>query len=51
MARAFKVANDPPRGPVFVALPIDVMEQDTDVAAPAAPVAPAAPPLPWLNPS
>ncbi|MAT84975.1 MAG: hypothetical protein CMD39_11880 [Gammaproteobacteria bacterium] len=38
MARAFKVANDPPRGPVFVALPIDVMEQDTDVAAPAAPV-------------
>lgn len=29
MRRAFKVANDPPYGPVFVALPIDVMEQDT----------------------
>jgi predicted Rossmann fold flavoprotein len=29
MRRAFKVANDPPFGPVFVALPIDVMEQDT----------------------
>lgn len=33
MRRAFKVANDPPRGPVFVALPIDVMEQETDIAA------------------
>lgn len=33
MRRAFKVANDPPRGPVFVALPIDVMEQDTDAPA------------------
>jgi benzoylformate decarboxylase len=33
MRRAFKVANDPPRGPVFVALPIDVMEQETEVAA------------------
>ncbi len=31
--RAFKVAADPPAGPVFVALPIDVMEQDTDVEA------------------
>ena len=29
MRRAFKVANDPPFGPVFVALPIDVMEQET----------------------
>ncbi len=28
--RAFKVANDPPAGPVFVALPIDVMEQESD---------------------
>jgi benzoylformate decarboxylase len=27
--RAFKVATDPPAGPVFVALPIDVMEQET----------------------
>lgn len=33
LRRAFKIANDPPAGPVFVALPIDVMEQDTDVAA------------------
>lgn len=29
--RAFKVANDPPAGPVFVALPIDVLEQETEV--------------------
>ena len=28
--RAFKVANDPPAGPVFVALPIDVMEQESE---------------------
>ena len=33
MARAFKIANEPPCGPVFVALPINVMEQQTDVAA------------------
>src|SRR6266508_6674167 len=28
--RAFKVANDPPGGPVFVALPIDVLEQESE---------------------
>ena len=28
--RAFKVANDPPKGPVFVSLPVDVMEQETE---------------------
>ena len=33
LARAFKVANDAPKGPVFVGLPIDVMEQETAVAA------------------
>jgi benzoylformate decarboxylase len=33
MARAFKIANEPPCGPVFVALPINVMEQQTEVAA------------------
>ena len=33
LRRAFKIANDEPRGPVFVALPIDVMEQETKVAA------------------
>ncbi|MEZ5726549.1 MAG: thiamine pyrophosphate-binding protein [Burkholderiaceae bacterium] len=33
MHRAFKIANDPPYGPVFVALPIDVMEQSTEHAA------------------
>ena len=27
--RAFKVANTPPLGPVFLALPIDLMEQET----------------------
>jgi len=35
MRRAFKVATDAPRGPVFVSLPIDVMEQETSVEAPA----------------
>ncbi len=30
MRRAFKIANDPPFGPVFVAMPLDVMEQETD---------------------
>ena len=29
--RALKIAADPPAGPVFVALPIDVLEQETDV--------------------
>jgi len=32
MRRALKIASDPPAGPVFVALPIDVMEQETDQA-------------------
>ena len=31
LRRAFKVANDGPPGPVFVALPIDVMEQETAI--------------------
>ena len=30
--RALKIATDPPAGPVFVALPIDVLEQETDLA-------------------
>jgi benzoylformate decarboxylase len=33
MRRAFKVANEAPAGPVFVALPVDVMEQETQVLA------------------
>src|ERR1700744_1811263 len=33
LRRAFKVATDAPQGPVFVALPIDVLEQETDVEA------------------
>src|SRR5262249_42734821 len=33
LRRAFKVANDPPAGPVFVSLPIDVMEQETAIGA------------------
>ncbi|MBT6312745.1 MAG: thiamine pyrophosphate-binding protein, partial [Alphaproteobacteria bacterium] len=32
MRRAFKVANEAPKGPVFVALPINVMEQETENA-------------------
>ena len=31
--RAFKIAQDPPAGPVFVALPIDVLEQETELLA------------------
>ena len=39
MRRAFKIAHDPPSGPVFVALPINVMEQQTDIEArPAGPL-------------
>ncbi len=30
--RAFKIALEPPSGPVFVALPLDVMEQESDAA-------------------
>jgi benzoylformate decarboxylase len=33
LRRAFKVATDQPSGPVFVSLPIDVMEQETSVDA------------------
>src|SRR5262249_48353987 len=33
LRRAFKVAHDAPSGPVFVALPIDVLEQETAEAA------------------
>ena len=32
MHRALKIASDPPAGPVFVALPIDVMEQETELS-------------------
>jgi benzoylformate decarboxylase len=31
LQRAFKIANEAPSGPVFVALPINVMEQETNV--------------------
>lgn len=33
LRRAFKIANDHPRGPVFIGLPVDVMEQETAVPA------------------
>ncbi len=33
LRRAFKVATDPPAGPVFVALPIDVMAAETEIEA------------------
>lgn len=47
MRRAFKIAHDPPMGPVFVALPIDVMEQETAIpAAVAGPLARATAPDP-----
>ncbi len=31
LRRAFKIASDPPAGPVFVSLPIDVMGQETAI--------------------
>lgn len=34
--RAFKVAHDPPRGPVFIALPSNVIDQQADLAIPTA---------------
>jgi benzoylformate decarboxylase len=43
LRRAFKVATDAPKGPVFVSLPIDVMEQET-------PVEPVAPDRLWRAP-
>ena len=33
LRRAFRIAHTPPAGPVFVALPINVMEEETTVAA------------------
>ena len=33
MQRAFKIANEHPKGPVFVGLPINVMEQETSLPA------------------
>ena len=33
LRQAFKIATDPPCGPVFVSLPVDVMEQETNVVA------------------
>lgn len=33
MRRAFRIATEPPAGPVFVALPVDVMEQETAAGA------------------
>ena len=33
LRRAFRIANEAPAGPVFLALPIDVMEQETEIAA------------------
>ena len=34
MARAFKVAETPPTGPVFLSLPVNVMEERADVTLP-----------------
>jgi len=33
LRRAFKIAHDGPPGPVFIGLPIDVMEQETSIGA------------------
>ena len=34
--RAFKVAQDPPRGPVFIALPGNIIDQEADLILPSA---------------
>ena len=31
LARAFKIAMTPPRGPVFISLPVDVMSNETEI--------------------
>jgi thiamine pyrophosphate-dependent acetolactate synthase large subunit-like protein len=31
LRRAFKIASEPPQGPVFLALPMDVLDQEADV--------------------
>lgn len=36
LARAFEIAMHPPSGPVFMALPVDVMEQETTLPVPGA---------------
>ncbi len=36
MARAFQIAETPPTGPVFVSLPVDVMEERADITLPPA---------------
>ena len=33
LRRAFRIAVEAPAGPVFIALPVDVMEQDTEIGA------------------
>lgn len=33
MRRAFRIAVEAPAGPVFIALPVDVMEQETEIGA------------------
>ncbi len=33
LRRAFKIANEHPKGPVFIGLPVNVMEQETDIGA------------------
>ena len=33
LRRAFRIANEAPAGPVFIAQPVDVMEQETDLGA------------------
>ena len=31
LRRAFKIADEPPKGPVFLALPIDTLDAEADV--------------------
>ena len=33
LRRAFKIVNEHPKGPVFIGLPVNVMEQETDIGA------------------
>ncbi len=33
MRRAFRIASEPPMGPVFVSMPINVMSEETEIAA------------------
>ena len=51
LEQAFRIASTPPTGPVFVALPIDFMEGETDAVIPWNPTPPGRLPVLRWSPS